>query len=184
MDSLQIVCIDCGEPVEAGKNRCAMHLGRTPDRAVVDDDAMKDKIRKHIQQLEDENDYDSLMPPPRAVVDGKVSLSPEQLQAVAIWMRMNADEFEDDGEREYGDILAEGWLKHWTEVAKPEPRALVALSDDRQWLVVLMPDAFFEVFQLEDSKWAYGYLPHDRIKDTGQSAHAVLAAWLASRGGE
>lgn len=38
MYGLQVVCIDCGEPVEAGKNRCAKHLRRTPDRAVVDDD--------------------------------------------------------------------------------------------------------------------------------------------------
>ena len=61
------------------------------------------------------------------------------------------------------------------------PRALVALSEDRQWLVVLMPDGFFEVFQFENSQWSYGYGPNDRFKDTGQDVHAGLAAFLARK---
>ena len=61
------------------------------------------------------------------------------------------------------------------------PRALVALSEDRQWLVVLMPDGFFEVFQFENSQWSYGYGPNDRFKDTGQDVHAVLADFLARK---
>ncbi|MCA9880740.1 MAG: hypothetical protein KC442_23245 [Thermomicrobiales bacterium] len=71
----------------------------------------------------------------------------------------------------------------------PEPplRALVALSEDRQWLVVLgaEPDA-------EGRHWwrfirwiggGDGFWEHDEFwQDTGQDAHAVLATWLEGRG--
>ncbi|TXH50922.1 MAG: hypothetical protein E6Q97_19405 [Desulfurellales bacterium] len=62
------------------------------------------------------------------------------------------------------------------------PRALCAVSEDRQWLVVV-----------EDSDWRVRkrdgegrYVPPDEdggwwVIDTGQDAHAVLASWLEGR---
>lgn len=63
----------------------------------------------------------------------------------------------------------------------PAPRALVAISPDRQWLVVL-----------EDGDWRIRKRSNDEfclldeagggwIIDIGQSAEAVLAQWLEGR---
>ena len=64
----------------------------------------------------------------------------------------------------------------------PTPRALVALSEDRQWLVVLS-DA-------TNNPWSvYRHSPGDTYllwackPDTGQGADAVLADWLARHDG-
>lgn len=80
--------------------------------------------------------------------------------------------------------------KMMTPEPTPQPRALVALSDDRQWLVVLDPDGYsgwFVRYRLN----AYGYWIPDVqagepccIRDTGQDAHAVLAEWMEGRSGE
>lgn len=68
------------------------------------------------------------------------------------------------------------------------PRALVALSEDRQWLVVLgaEPDPegkrwwrFIQWVSPEDGYWEYD----EFWQDDGQDAHAVLASWLEGRGG-
>ena len=66
------------------------------------------------------------------------------------------------------------------------PRALVALSEDRQWLVVLMPGPesegqhywhFIRWLNGESSFW-----DHDEFwADTGQDANEVLAAFLEGR---
>lgn len=61
----------------------------------------------------------------------------------------------------------------------PQPRAIVALSDDRQWLVVKPRvgsgfEANFAVYQIAPD----AYRLEDYIPDTGQDAHEVLAAWL------
>lgn len=71
--------------------------------------------------------------------------------------------------------------EHWV------PRAVVAISEDRQWLVVLNPAGYsgwFVRYRLN----AYGYWVPDVqagepccIKDTGQDAHEVLAAFLRER---
>ena len=59
----------------------------------------------------------------------------------------------------------------------PQPRAIVALSEDRQWLVVLFPN----VHKLRDM-WAILRCKWDTVADTGQDAHAVLAEWMAGQG--
>lgn len=60
---------------------------------------------------------------------------------------------------------------------EPQPRAIVALSEDRQWLVVLFPN----VHKLRDM-WAILRCKWDTVADTGQDAHAVLAEWMAGQG--
>ena len=65
---------------------------------------------------------------------------------------------------------------------KETPRALVALSENRQWLVA--PDATwprFVIFALEDDDYGGGYLRVDSVEDIGQDAHEVLASWLKER---
>lgn len=64
----------------------------------------------------------------------------------------------------------------------PTPRALVALSEDRQWLVVLMPE--FAMFPWVLYRRAYEidhWVPETHFRDTGQDAHEVLAEWLEGR---
>lgn len=77
------------------------------------------------------------------------------------------------------DCEGKGW--------QPQPRAIVALSEDRQWLVVLDaedgethdgPQRFWTIFELDVEN---GYLYEDNVVDTGQDAQAVLDAWLAGR---
>lgn len=61
-------------------------------------------------------------------------------------------------------------------------RALVALSEDRQWLVAL--DAYkplFGVYILEDDDYGGNLLRVTSVEDTGQDACQVLAAWLEGR---
>jgi hypothetical protein len=60
-------------------------------------------------------------------------------------------------------------------------RALVALSEDRQWLVMKPPqgDPHYPYrFFVYCWKRAYGLEFHKMVEDTGQDAHEVLAAWL------
>ena len=68
----------------------------------------------------------------------------------------------------------------------PQPRAIVALSDDRQWLVTQEPPyrwrsklpavECFYIWRRCGSMMSF----HDVIEDTGQDAHQVLAAWMAT----
>ena len=60
----------------------------------------------------------------------------------------------------------------------PQPRALVALSDDRQWLVIHDDDQAWDIWQ---RKGDLGYVYESYVDDTGQDAHDVLAAWLEGR---
>lgn len=60
------------------------------------------------------------------------------------------------------------------------PRALVALSEDRQWLVI--HDGGFE-WDIWNRRGDSAYEYYDWISDTGQSADEVLAAFLEERGG-
>ena len=65
------------------------------------------------------------------------------------------------------------------------PRALVALSDDRQWLVVQHPRlTIWEILERDEDYGHVAYFDGKNrfIEDTGQDANEVLAAWLeASR---
>lgn len=76
------------------------------------------------------------------------------------------------------------------------PRALVAISEDRQWLVVLDADAVrprgiegprcFTIYEHEYVGSVYPvrtFTAREWYEDTGQDAHEVLAAFLASREG-
>lgn len=67
---------------------------------------------------------------------------------------------------------------------EPQPRALVALSEDRQWLVVLeSPIAKWRGYWVVYARgFADRYGVENYIEDTGQDAHQVLAAWLEGRG--
>lgn len=61
-------------------------------------------------------------------------------------------------------------------------RAIVALSDDRQWLVVLEKFAWLALGKIGAgmmTRYEFRYILTD---DTGQDAHEVLAAWLEGRG--
>lgn len=70
-------------------------------------------------------------------------------------------------------------------VEMTQPRALVALSEDRQWLVVLFmlteDSASWSICQLTDD-FLMPYRLKENIPDTGQDAHAVLAEWIAGQG--
>lgn len=66
-----------------------------------------------------------------------------------------------------------------------KPRAIVALSEDRQWLVVLKQSRWFALW---DREYALLMVPQYEVfervaDDTGQDAHDVLAAWLDGRNG-
>ncbi len=61
----------------------------------------------------------------------------------------------------------------------PARRALVAISEDRQWLVVLDAKDGWEVWRRTND---VSYRHHDYLgPDTGQSAEDVLASWLEGR---
>jgi hypothetical protein len=71
---------------------------------------------------------------------------------------------------------------------EPHPRALVAISEDRQWYTVLAKEPSnydgkrrFTIFRWSDFMGDYQW--RDVIEDTGQDAHEVLAAWLEGRAG-
>ena len=72
------------------------------------------------------------------------------------------------------------------------PRALVALSEDRQWAVLPGPGTTVALgwailerqpvsLGLMATSWTWAEV--DYAEDTGQDAHEVLAAWLEGRGG-
>ena len=63
-----------------------------------------------------------------------------------------------------------------------KPRAVVALSDDRQWLVVLTPQGHWDVLgqgyaYYRNSVW----VSLNSSADTGQDAHEVLREWMEGR---
>ena len=64
---------------------------------------------------------------------------------------------------------------------EPQPRAIVALSEDRQWLVVLFmlteDSASWSICQLTDD-FLMPYRLKENIPDTGQDAHDVLNEFL------
>lgn len=64
-------------------------------------------------------------------------------------------------------------------------RAFAALSDDRQWLVVLDCHGVWSVMGKRFGQAAHGFWWTGvcDIEDTGQDAHEVLVAWLEGRGG-
>lgn len=83
-----------------------------------------------------------------------------------------------------------GALPPWPPPASREvsqPRALCALSEDRQWLVVLAPEPWAGQTKLhwhvvhwessEDGFWEQDHFWEDR----GQDAHEVLRAFLEGR---
>ena len=61
-------------------------------------------------------------------------------------------------------------------------RAVVAVSDDRQWLVVLTPEGRWSL-----AGWGLNHSGHHMwvtvrdIEDTGQDAHEVLREWMEGR---
>lgn len=57
-------------------------------------------------------------------------------------------------------------------------RALVAISDDRQWLAWLDEDGDWCICG-RDSQYSFDY--QRSLEDTGQDAREVLAAFLAER---
>lgn len=68
-------------------------------------------------------------------------------------------------------------------VEMTQPRALVALSEDRQWLVVLFPNVhkLRDMWAILRCKWDGDFTRWDTVADTGQDAHAVLAALLSQQ---
>lgn len=74
----------------------------------------------------------------------------------------------------------------------PQPRAMSAVSEDRQWLVVLQEGTLESVWYVFRSKHvvagtgrvSYGpYEYYALADDTGQDAHEVLRDWLAGQKG-
>lgn len=67
-----------------------------------------------------------------------------------------------------------------------EPRAVVAIGQDRQWLVVLEPEPSDQVWLVLrwttewDGDW---YNTQKTSRDTGQEAHEVLAPRLERQAG-
>ncbi|MCA9878436.1 MAG: hypothetical protein KC442_11660 [Thermomicrobiales bacterium] len=67
---------------------------------------------------------------------------------------------------------------------EPQPRALVALSEDRQWLVVQHPRlTIWEILERDEDYGHVAYFDGKNrfIEDTGQDANEVLREWLAER---
>lgn len=62
----------------------------------------------------------------------------------------------------------------------PQPRATSALSEDRQWLVVLDAKNVWNVMEKRYGQATHGFWwkSVQDIPDTGQDANAVLATWL------
>lgn len=95
------------------------------------------------------------------------------------------------GDRYYEHSEPEASYSEWVSAARPEiprdpqPRAIVAISEDRQWLVVLDPEPedwdemHFNLFHFSRRWWTW---EHELlINDTGQSAHEVLREWMEGR---
>lgn len=88
-------------------------------------------------------------------------------------------------EFKYGELFDVAPEPIYTAVRPPQPRALVALSEDRQWLVVLDPEPedwdemHFNLFHFSRRWWTW---EHELlINDTGQDAHEVLEKFLEGR---
>lgn len=66
-------------------------------------------------------------------------------------------------------------------------RSIVAISEDRQWLVVRVPQVgMLRAFGYEIHKRVrfvehYGYMYHDSVLGTGQSADEVLREFLEGK---
>jgi len=71
------------------------------------------------------------------------------------------------------------------EEEEPSPRALVALSEDRQWLAVHTSGRAvgFDIFERWENYDTFGYSPCNWVPDIGQDAHEVLVAWLEGQQG-
>lgn len=80
------------------------------------------------------------------------------------------------------DFARESWQRCLADAEQERlaSRAIVALSDDRQWLAMLRPAP-------EEHMWlVYRFHPltlelipqRPAIRDTGQDAHQMLAAWM------
>ena len=73
------------------------------------------------------------------------------------------------------------------DLRKSPPRSLVALSEDRQWLVVLQPVekygkvALFRFYRKHDLFHHYAHAGIEPIEDTGQDAHEVLRDAIAAQ---
>lgn len=190
LEQLSAECADAGHAGLAGwfaGQAEAEKGGDVPDRAVVekkpeawlaelypgmkilDPDGWRNPIGKPWSMPISREEFEQrlayctveMQPQPRAVVDEHLSAATIALQAARLHI--------DAGIAELGD----------------QPRAIVALSEDRQWLVMLRPDS-------DPGMWlAYRLLPltlelipqRPAIPDTGQDAHKVLAAWMEGRGG-
>jgi Holliday junction resolvase RusA-like endonuclease len=83
------------------------------------------------------------------------------------------------------------WVARHSDVDPPQPRALCALSEDRQWLVSLTPVGEWLIGAWTEGEttdhhclWPAGWTSCGHrapIPDTGQDAREVLAAWLGGR---
>jgi hypothetical protein len=126
--------------------------------------------------------------PDRAVVDERqeaYEIVERHLRNVKAWNDVGAESVY--GEATYADPNE---VMDWEQVLRelePPDRALVAISEDRQWLVVLE-----DVFS-NGGAWVIYRDAEDDVKrpwvleawrdDTGQSAKSVLAGWLEGRDG-
>lgn len=81
------------------------------------------------------------------------------------------------------DMAVIARLVHAALQRPPEPRALVALSDDRRVLVVLDCHGVWNVMSKRIGQAARGFWWKSErdIPDTGQGAHEVLNAFLRDR---
>lgn len=73
---------------------------------------------------------------------------------------------------------AEQAYRDWS-YASPHPRALVSLSEDRQWLVTHDDDQAWDIWA---RKGDLGYVYHTYADDTGQDAADVLRDWQERQG--
>lgn len=80
-------------------------------------------------------------------------------------------------------------VRRCLEETEPQPRHLVALSDDRQWLVVLDPEpytwmgdnqTYWGIYRWDSNEGQYLFDAAAET-DTGQDANEVLASWLAGQ---
>ena len=112
--------------------------------------------------------------PDRAVVDERSEPCPQRVGVDGSWHHWSAPIPDTGGERACLDC---------GKVQQPQPRALVALSEDRQWLVVLDVHGVWNVMGKRFGQATHGFWwkSEGDIEDTGQDAHEVLAAFLEGR---